>query len=71
MRRGPAWGWLLRCLVTAFAPTPAAAGTGQAAASWRERLSLRLESAGEGCFGIDRADCGLFANRPAAPAGVR
>ena len=68
--RGAAWGLLFRCMVTASAPTaaptPAAAGAGQVAAIWRERLSLLLESTGEGIFGIDMAGCCVFVNRSAA-----
>jgi PAS domain S-box-containing protein len=46
-------------------PTPAA-GAGQVAAIWRDRLSLLLESTGEGIFGIDMAGCCVFVNRSAA-----
>ncbi|MES2719174.1 MAG: PAS domain-containing protein [Pseudomonadota bacterium] len=45
---------------------PAATGAGQVAAVWRERLSLLLESTGEGIFGIDMAGCCVFVNRSAA-----
>ena len=46
-------------------PTPAA-GAGQVADVWRERLSLLLESTGEGIFGVDMAGCCVFVNRSAA-----
>ena len=53
-----------------MAPEPAflppAAGAGQVAAVWRDRLSLLLESTGEGIFGIDMAGCCVFVNRSAA-----
>ena len=39
---------------------------GQVADVWRERLSLLLESTGEGIFGIDMAGCCVFVNRSAA-----
>lgn len=74
--RGAAWGLLSPCLVTDASPIPgptlaptaaaAGAGAGQVAAVWRERLSLLLESTGEGIFGIDMADCCVFVNRSAA-----
>ncbi len=48
------------------APTLAVAGAGQVADVWRERLSLLLESTGEGIFGIDMAGCCVFVNRSAA-----
>ena len=51
---------------TAVAPTPATTGAGQVADVWRERLSLLLESTGEGIFGIDMAGCCVFVNRSAA-----
>jgi PAS domain S-box-containing protein len=39
---------------------------GQVADPWRERLSLLLESTGEGIFGIDMDGCCVFVNRSAA-----
>jgi len=42
------------------------AGAGQVAAVWRDRISLLLESTGEGIFGIDMAGCCVFVNRSAA-----
>ncbi|MDH4393849.1 MAG: PAS domain-containing protein [Aquabacterium sp.] len=48
------------------ATAPTAAGAGQVAAVWRDRLSLLLESTGEGIFGIDMAGCCVFVNRSAA-----
>jgi PAS domain S-box-containing protein len=39
---------------------------GQVAGPWRERLSLLLESTGEGIFGIDMDGCCVFVNRSAA-----
>jgi PAS domain S-box-containing protein len=44
----------------------APAGAGQVAAVWRDRLSLLLESTGEGIFGLDMAGCCVFVNRSAA-----
>ncbi len=52
--------------VSAPIPAPAAAGAGQVAAIWRDRLSLLLESTGEGIFGIDTLGCCVFVNRSAA-----
>lgn len=43
-----------------------AAGAGRVADVWRDRLSLLLESTGEGIFGIDLAGCCVFVNRSAA-----
>ncbi|MBP6544367.1 MAG: PAS domain-containing protein, partial [Piscinibacter sp.] len=39
---------------------------GRVADVWRDRLSLLLESTGEGIFGIDMAGCCVFVNRSAA-----
>jgi PAS domain S-box-containing protein len=44
----------------------AASGAGQVADVWRDRLSLLLESTGEGIFGLDMAGCCVFVNRSAA-----
>ncbi len=41
-------------------------GAGQVADIWRDRLSLLLESTGEGIFGLDMAGCCVFVNRSAA-----
>lgn len=41
-------------------------GAGRVADVWRDRLSLLLESTGEGIFGIDLAGCCVFVNRSAA-----
>ena len=41
-------------------------GAGQVADVWRDRLSLLLESTGEGIFGIDMDGCCVFVNRSAA-----
>ncbi|MGA0612509.1 PAS domain S-box protein [Caldimonas sp. KR1-144] len=43
-------------------PAPFAA----ASPAWRDRLSLLLESTGDGVFGIDLAGCATFVNRAAA-----
>ena len=48
------------------APISVPASAGQVAAVWRDRLSLLLESTGEGIFGIDMAGCCVFINRSAA-----
>jgi len=48
----------------AGAATPPQAG--QVADIWRDRLSLLLESTGEGIFGIDLAGCCVFVNRSAS-----
>ena len=48
---------------SARAPSPAA---GHVADVWRDRLSLLLESTGEGIFGIDMAGRCVFVNRSAA-----
>ena len=50
--------------VDASAPTPS--GAGHVADVWRDRLSLLLESTGEGIFGIDMAGRCVFVNRSAA-----
>jgi PAS domain S-box-containing protein len=53
----------------AEAPAPGAAsasGAGQVTDIWRDRLSLLLESTGEGIFGIDLAGCCVFVNRSAS-----
>ena len=50
--------------VDASAPTPS--GAGRVADVWRDRLSLLLESTGEGIFGIDMAGRCVFVNRSAA-----
>ncbi len=63
---GTAWRLLFRCMTLVSAPTPAVAGAGQVADVWRERLSLLLESTGEGIFGIDMDGCCVFVNRSAA-----
>ena len=47
-------------------PLSVPASAGQVAAVWRDRLSLLLESTGEGIFGIDMAGCCVFVNRSAA-----
>jgi PAS domain S-box-containing protein len=66
MPAGAAWRLLFRCMTMGSAPTPAVAGASQVADVWRERLSLLLESTGEGIFGIDMAGCCVFVNRSAA-----
>ncbi len=53
-------------MAPAFPSTTAATSAGQVAAVWRDRLSLLLESTGEGIFGIDMAGCCVFVNRSAA-----
>lgn len=47
-------------------PAPGLGGAGQVADVWRDRLSLLLESTGEGIFGIDMAGCCVFVNHSAA-----
>ena len=54
---------------TQFARSPPAigpGGAGQVADVWRDRLSLLLESTGEGIFGLDMTGCCVFVNRSAA-----
>ena len=53
-------------MLTAINVDPLPAGAGQVAAVWRDRISLLLESTGEGIFGIDMAGCCVFVNRSAA-----
>jgi PAS domain S-box-containing protein len=64
--RGAARRLLFRCVQQARARSTPTAGAGQVAAVWRDRLSLLLESTGEGIFGIDMAGCCVFVNRSAA-----
>ena len=51
---------------TSLAPYDLPAAASQVAEVWRDRLSLLLESTGEGIFGIDMAGCCVFVNRSAA-----